>query len=180
MMKINRLFLLLRTLFALACGILLLIFPSTSASTLGYIAAGAIVLSGILQGVFSLLRKKASDKPHGFAQGLLLFCAGIFMLLRADLFGSLIPYLLAFVVLGYGCLGLEAALVLRREGSAKALPQLIAGAVIAVYAIMLLFIPFADRALNYIFIGIGFMLAGIASVIPGCLHLRKKETAHEA
>lgn len=180
MVKLKRLYFWLRTIFALACGILLLIFPSASASTLSYIAGGVIGLWGILQAVLSGLRKKANSKPHSFAQGVLLLSAGIFMLLRVDLFSLLIPDLLAFVVLGYGCLELEAALLLRRGGSAPLLPRLISGAVIAVYALLLLFIPFADPALNAVMIGLGFIMASVAGVIPWCLHLRKKEDAHES
>lgn len=179
MVKLKHLYFWLRTIFALACGILLLIFPSTSASTLSYIAGGVIGLLGVLQAALSCLRKKANSKPHSFAQGMFLLIAGIFMLLRVDLFSLLIPYLLAFVVLGYGCLELEAALLLCREGSAPVLPRLISGAVIAVYALLLLFIPFADPALNAVMIGIGFIMAAVAGVIPWCLSLRKKGEAHE-
>lgn len=180
MVKLKHLYFWLRTIFSLACGILLLIFPSTSASTLSYIAGGVIGLLGVLQAVLSCLRKKANSKPHSFAQGIFLLIAGIFMLLRVDLFSLLIPYLLAFVVLGYGCLELEAALLLRREGSAPVLPRLISGAVIAVYALLLLFIPFADPALNAVMIGIGFIMAAVAGVIPWCLSLRKKGATHES
>lgn len=173
----KRLIFVAKVLFALLCGILLVVFPSASAQTLIRITGAVILLFGAVQAVLSSFGKK--EKPHGLARAILLLCAGVFMLLRTDLFSSLIPHVLTFGVLGYGCLEIEDAWIRHRAKAGFSLPHLIAGGVITAYALILLLLPFADPALNSLFIGIGFLLAATASLVMIAMQLRKKDQPHE-
>lgn len=171
--KWSKLISLAKVIAIFTCGVLLIVFHSTSAENLGLVAGIAALAVGAAQiGLFFLpTRHKHLD------QGLVLLCAGLFTLLRPLMVHTLQPYLLSFVVLGAGCDLCQRGLLAYREQAFNARWQLISGAAVFVYAVLLLAAPFPDLPLHYIFIGIGYLLAGAAFVCTWILRRQKKPAA---
>lgn len=154
---------LIRVLLTLACGILLMIFPSTGARTLSTITGAAMACSGLALAAWSVLRKK--EGTCRMAQGLMMLFCGLFMLLHSEMFSILIPYLLALGTLGMGCMSLQEAFLEKRRGGSRVMWHLLSGGVTAAFAILLLLIPFADPALHYMLIGVALTVCAALSIL---------------
>lgn len=152
-------------------GILLLLLPNTSVKTFVYATAGVISLVGLLHTIGFLLRKH--PKTDGLSRGLLFLGAGVYMALTPEQIGTLLPTLLAFVVLASGCSLLQEALVRHRARDAKAAVLAGIGAAVLVWAVVLLINPFAAGAMQYRMTGIGLTAAGAAQLAVQ-LALKKK------
>lgn len=168
--KWNKLIALAKVAALLVCGVLLIVFHATSAETLTFVAGIAAMAVGAVQIALFFLptRQKHLD------QGLLLLCAGLFTFLRPLMVNTLQPYLLSFVVLGAGCDLCQRGLLAHREKVIGVRWHLIAGAVVFAYGVLLLAAPFPELPLHYIFIGIGYVLAGLAFVATWILRKHKK------
>lgn len=175
MLKKLHLNILLQIVFTLAGGVLLMIFPSAGTRTLSTIAGTVIALFGLLQAVLSCVRKK--EGRCRIAQGLAMVFAGLFMLLRTELFSALIPYLLSFAVLGLGCAGLQEAFLDRRKGGDRVMWHAAAGAISIVLGILLCVIPFADSALHTLLIGVALTVSAVLKVLACYVQLPKKQSA---
>lgn len=173
--KWNKLIALAKVAALLVCGVLLIVFHTTSAEVLTLVAAIAAMAVGAVQIALFFLptRQKRLD------QGLLLLCAGLFILLRPLMVNTLQPYLLAFVVLGVGGDLCQSGLLALREKAVCARWRLIAGAVVFVYGLLLLAAPFPELPLHYLFIGVGYVLAGLAYIAVWILRMRKKPAAEQ-
>lgn len=165
---------LVKTAALMVCGLLLILFPSTSAQTLSIIVGAICTALGVLHIILFFL----PTKQNRFAQGVVLLCAGLFLFMRPLLVDTLQPYLLAFVVLAAGSDLAQRGLLNRREGKSVGVrEQLIAGVIVFVYGAVLMAAPFPELPLHYLFIGIGYLAAGIAFVVTWILCKRKEKPA---
>ena len=174
-MKLKKLAAAAKTLLMTSGGVLLLIFPSTSAQTLSYIAGGLLALWGAGQVLLFFARR--SVESERFSQGALVMLFGLYMLLRPALFGQMIPALLTFVMLSFALRGVQTGLRLRQEESPHARERLIAGAVLAALAVALLCVPFASAAVGYVLIGVGYVLCGASEAALWLMSHRKRPQA---
>lgn len=96
-------------------GIILLIFPQTTAATLGYVLGGILILMGIGY-IISYFTTDMTTTLFGYdlVSGLALIGAGAFVCWRVDLVIGLIPILLGLCVLISGVSKLQRAIDLLR------------------------------------------------------------------
>jgi len=144
-------------------GLLLLLLPNTSIKTVVYAVAGIAIIVGLFHTITYLLRKNA--KNDGLSRGLLFLGAGIYMVLKPEQIGTLLPTLLAFVMLSAGCVLMQEALVRHRAKDAQAI--IVAGMALAVvvWAVVLLSNPFTAGAMQYRMTGIGLAAVGAAQLV---------------
>ena len=177
-MKLNKMIQVFKTVLLVACGVLLLVFPSTSADTLSYIAGGLMALYGAVNVLLFFSRREAEGSR--MAHGALTAVFGLYMVLRPALFGQLIPTLLTFVLLACALRSLQTGVKLKRMASPHAKVQLIVSGAVAAYALLLLAVPFSQLWVNYLFIGAGYVLSGVADLALWIVRHRKKKEKKEA
>ena len=146
-----------------AAGILLIIFPSTSAQTLSYVAGGVFAVWGLIAMVLFFLRQ--SGNPNGFSQGLFQVALGLFMVFRPELIGAIVPYMLAFVMLMGCCRQLQAAVRMQQAGSDKTMIAAILGAAETVLALLLIAQAFGAGKAAYILQGVGFVSVAVIDMV---------------
>ena len=144
-------------------GILLILFPSTSAQTLSYVAGGVFAVWGLITLVLFFLRQ--SGKPDGFAQGLFQIALGLFMVFRPELIGAIVPYMLAFVMLMGCCQQLQAAVRMHQAESSQAMIAAILGAAETVLALLLIAQAFGAGKAAYIVQGVGFVAVAVIDMV---------------
>ena len=171
-MKIGKIGPVLTAVIEAAAGVLLILFPSTSARTLSYAAGGVFAVWGLIVMVLFFLRQ--SGNPDGFAQGLFQMALGLFMVFRPELIGAIVPYMLAFVMLLGCCRQLQAAVRMRQAGSDKAVIAAILGAAETVLALLLIAQAFGTGKAAYIIQGVGFAMVAATDTVTR-LVLRRGE-----
>lgn len=162
-MKIGKIGPVLTAVIEAAAGILLILFPSTSAQTLGYVAGGVFAVWGLVTMVLFFLRQ--SGNPDGFAQGLFQLALGLFMVFRPELIGAIVPYMLAFVMLLGCCRQLQAAVRMQQAGSSKAMLAAILGAAETAVALLLIAQAFGAGKAAYIMQGVGFVAVAVIDMV---------------
>jgi len=121
------------------------------------------IVVGLFHSVSFLLRKNA--KTDGLTRGLLFLGVGVYMALRPEQMGTLLPTLLAFVVFSGGCTLLQEALVRHRAKDATAMIVAGMGLIIVVWTVLLLANIFPLGAMLYRMTGIGLAAVGAAQLI---------------
>ena len=162
-MKVGKIGPLLTALLALVGGVLLIIFPTTSAQTLSYIAGGVFAVWGLITMVLFFL--KQAGNPNGFANGLFFIALGLFMVFRPELIGVIVPYLLGFVMLMGCCLQLQEAVRMQKAGSGQALTVALLGAAETGWALLLIAQAFGAESLAYIMQGVGFIATAVIDLV---------------
>ena len=153
----------LTAIIEVVAGLLLIVFPSTSAQTLSYVAGGVFTVWGLITMVLFFLRQ--SGNSDGFAHGLFLLALGLFMVFRSELIGAIVPYMLAFVMLMGCCQQLQTAVRMKQAGSDKAMIAAILGAAEAVLALLLIAQAFGAGKAAYIVQGVGFVLVAAIDMV---------------
>ena len=162
-MKIGKIGPVLTAVIEAAAGILLIIFPTTSAQTLSYVAGGVFAGWGLITIVLFFLRQ--SGNPDGFAHGLFQMSLGLFMVFRPELIDAIVPYILAFVMLMGCCWQLQAAVRMRQAGSDKAAVAAILGAAETALALLLIAQAFGAGKAAYILQGVGFVAVAVIDMV---------------
>ena len=162
-MKIGKIGPVLTAVIEAVAGVLLILFPTASAQTLCYVAGGVFAVWGLITVVLFFLRQ--SGNPDGFAQGLFQLALGLFMVLRTELIGAIVPYMLAFVMLMGCCRQLQAAVRMRQAGSGKAMVAAILGAAETVVALLLIAQAFGAGKAAYIIQGVGFVAVAVIDLV---------------
>lgn len=177
-MKIGKIGPILTAVLAMIAGVLLIIFPSTSAKTLSYVAGIAFSVWGLVTMVLFFLRQ--TGNTNGFANGLFFVALGLFMIFRAELIGAIVPYMLGFVML-MGCfLQLQTSVRMQQHHSDKALIAALLGAGETVLALLLIAQAFGTGPLASIMQGVGFILTAAVDLVTRFLLKRKPKAPEPA
>lgn len=170
-MKFGKIGPVLTAIIAIAAGVLLIIFPTTSAQTLSHVAGGVFAVWGLITMVLFFLRQ--SGNPNGFANGLFFLALGLFMVFRSELIDAIVPYMLGFVML-MGCFQqLQEAVRLHQAGTGKPLAAAVLGAVETVWALLLIAQAFGTGSLAYIMQGAGFVVMALVDMVTRFFLKRK-------
>ena len=162
-MKIGKIGPVLTAVIEAVAGLLLILFPSTSAQTLSYVAGGVFAVWGLITMVLFFLRQ--SGNPNGFANGLFQLALGLFMVFRTELIGVIVPYMLGFVMLMGCCYQLQAAVRMQQAGSKQASVAAILGAAETVLAVLLVAQAFGAGKVAYIMQGVGFIAVAVIDMV---------------
>lgn len=155
-------------------GIVLIIYPETTAETICYVVG----IAGVVIGIFTILTYLFRDVEknyfrNDFVVGMVEVILGAFVLYKAALIIELIPCVLGMLVVFSGIGKLQNYIDLRQMKSQKGLPFLITAIVNMIFGILLVVNPFGGAALLYVLLGVGLLLSGITDTFA-TLYMAKK------
>lgn len=155
-------------------GLILLIFPDTTARTICYVAGGAIIALGVIT-IFSYMAREIRIRyyQNDFALGLLEVLAGIFFIWKSDLIISLIPFLFGFIVMISGFIKLQQALDIKMMGISSWYTILIVGIINVIFGLILLINPFEAAGVLFMLIGAGLLFSGISDIIINMIMIKR-------
>lgn len=147
-------------------GIILILFPDTTARTLCYIGGGAVVVVGVVTLIAYQFRElEIRYYRNDFVVGLIEVLLGLFCIYKANLLIALLPFILGIFVVISGFCKLQNGLDVKRMGHANWYVFVLLAIVNIVFGIILLWNPFAAATIMYIVIGIGLVFSGTTDLI---------------
>lgn len=154
-------------------GLILLIFPATTARTICYMVAGIAIVTGLVNLVVYFTRNITRNYyRNDFVTGLLLMVLGIFVIYRVDLVIALVPFIIGMCIIVSGLFKLQGALDVQRMGGNAAL--ILGVAVInVVIGILMMINPFESALLLYRLLGAGLLFSGMTD-LASTLYLSSK------
>ncbi|MGN1146780.1 MAG: HdeD family acid-resistance protein [Lachnospiraceae bacterium] len=155
-------------------GVILLLFPETTATTLCYAVGGAAIVIGVVSVCIYLFRDVSRNTyRNDFVSGLVSILLGIFIFYKVDLIISLIPFVLGIAVVVSGFLKLQDCIDVRRMGYGNGLALFILAIINVALGIVLVLNPFSTAILLFRIIGIGLIFSGISDLVT-TLYMSKK------
>lgn len=160
---------LFRAAATIVAGLVMVIFPSMTQSTIAYVLSVVLVLFGL----FRLLRyfhKTDRDGDGDLEYGSPVdFVVGVVFIVLAGLvakmFISIIPLVFGIFILICGVLKLEQGIALLRVKSNKAKPVMIIAAVTVAIGLFAAFNPFSVGRVLIVIIGAGLLFSGITDLV---------------
>lgn len=147
-------------------GLVLLLFPETSAKTLAY----AIGASAIVVGAFTVLTYLLRDVSRNyyrndFVSGMTAVIVGILILRKAEFVISVIPFVLGVLVVFSGMKKLQHFIDVKRMKAETGAAMLILALVNIVLGFLLIANPFAAAAMLFKVLGIGMIFSGVTDLL---------------
>ena len=98
-------------------GLIMLIFPATTAHTICYLLAGIAIVIGLVNLVVYFTRSITHNYyRNDFVTGLMLMILGFFVIYQVDLVISLVPFIIGLCIIVSGLFKLQGALDVQRMG----------------------------------------------------------------
>lgn len=156
----------LRSVIYCVLGIILILFPDTTARTLCYIGGGAIVVTGVVT-LITYLFRDVEDRYYrnDFVMGLIEVLLGLFAIYKAELLISLIPFILGIFVVISGFCKLQNGLDVKRMGYDNWYVFVLLAIVNVVFGIVLLWNPFTAATVMFVVIGAGLVFSGVTDLV---------------
>ena len=168
-------------------GLILVIFPTTTAYTICYMIAGIAIVIGLVNLVVYFTRNITRNYyRNDFVTGLLMVVLGIFVIYKADLVIALVPFIIGLCIIVSGLFKLQGALDVQRMGGNSVL--ILAVAIInVVVGILMVINPFKSAILLYRLSGAGLLFSGLTDMastlyLSSRMHsyMKKMDEAEEA
>jgi len=155
-------------------GLILLIFPETTAKTLAY----AIGVSAILVGAFTVVSYLFRDVSRNyyrndFVSGMTAIIVGILILMGTEFVISIIPFVLGVLILFSGILKLQHLIDVRRMHYGNGLAFFILAFVNIALGILLIADPFGAVTVLFRLLGAGLVFSGITDALSALYMSRK-------
>ena len=147
-------------------GLVLTIWPDTSAKTLCYVIAGVVIAVGIGY-VIQYIRKDVAKDFYrkDLVYGLFAITLGIIGLVKVEMVESIIPVVLGIFVLFSGISKLQNAFDMYRLKQSNWLVILIIAVLNVIFAIILITEPVWVVGMLFRLIGIGLLFSGITDLV---------------
>lgn len=154
-------------------GLILLIFPATTARTICYLIAGIAIVIGLVNLVVYFTRNITRNYyRNDFVTGLMLMVLGIFVIYKVDLVIALVPFIIGLCIIVSGLFKLQGALDVQRMGG-NAVLILGLAVVNVVIGILMVINPFDSAMLLYRLLGAGLLFSGLTD-LASTLYLSSK------
>lgn len=168
-------------------GLILVIFPATTARTICYMIAGIAIVVGLVNLVVYFTRNITRNYyRNDFVMGLLMVVLGIFVIYKADLVIALVPFIIGLCIVISGLFKLQGALDVQRMGGNSVVILGIA-IVNVVVGILMVINPFESAILLYRLLGAGLLFSGLTDMastlyLSGKMHsyMKKMDEAEDA
>lgn len=145
-------------------GLVLLIFPATTAHTICYLIAGIAIVIGLVNLVVYFTRNITRNYyRNDFVTGLMLIVLGIFMIYKAELVIALVPFIIGLCIIVSGLFKLQGALDVQRMGG-NAVLILGLAVVNVVIGILMVINPFESAMLLHCLLGAGLLFSGLTDM----------------
>lgn len=147
-------------------GVILLLFPETTATTLCYAVGGGAIVVGVSTVLVYLFRDVTKNAyRNDFVSGLVAVLVGVFILCKVELFISLVPFLLGIAVTVSGFIKLQNCVDMRRMGYGNGLTFFILSFVNILFGILLLADPFQTVIVLFRAMGVGLIFSGVSDLM---------------
>lgn len=168
-------------------GLVLVIFPATTARTICYMIAGIAIVVGLVNLVVYFTRNITRNYyRNDFVMGLLMVVLGIFVIYKADLVIALVPFIIGLCIVISGLFKLQGALDVQRMGGSSVVILGIA-IVNVVIGILMVINPFESAILLQRLLGVGLLFSGLTDMastlyLSGKMHsyMKKMDEAEDA
>ena len=168
-------------------GLILVIFPATTARTICYMIAGIAIVIGLVNLVVYFTRNITRNYyRNDFVTGLLMVILGFFVIYQADLIIALVPFIIGLCIIISGLFKLQGALDVQRMGGNSVVILGIA-IVNIVVGILMVINPFESAILLYRLLGAGLLFSGLTDMastlyLSGKMHsyMKKMDEAGDA
>lgn len=155
-------------------GVILLIFPETTATTLCYGLGGATVTVGVFVVAAYLFRDvRRNAYSNDFVGGLVSILLGLFIIYKVELIISLIPFILGIAVIVSGFIKLQSCIDVRRMGYGNGLALFLLALVNMVLGVVLVLNPFDTAIVLFRIIGVGLIFSGVSDLVTSLYMARK-------
>lgn len=158
----------------LLVGILMCVWPVGTAGVMCVIAGAALAVSGVLKAAAYFKKKE-----YGFMQRTDFTAAGLQMMIgsllafRADVFISVVPFILGMMILVNSVFQMQIALELHAAKYGAWWHYLAVSLGCGILALIMMFDPFGSYRLVAVFMGLAFLVDGAADLWTA-LYLKKK------
>lgn len=164
-------------------GIVLIIFPQTTARTIGYAFACILILLG-LRCIFKYMMRdiKVAFYHYDLVTAAVLILASVYVFINVDAVVAFIPFILGIFVTISGVIKLQNALDLWRLKNGGSVMVFMLAVVNVIFGIVLMVNPFGAMATFIRIIGIGLIYSGVTDLITIlCISgkLKKYENAND-
>lgn len=165
---------LLSSLLYVLIGVVLLLFPDTTARTLGYLVGSISLIAGAVSMICYLLREAHQNYyRNDFLYGLVGIVIGCFIFYKVDLIISLIPFILGLLVVVSGCSKLQDVIDMKRMKYGNWMIMLAVAVVNVIFGIVMLRNPFSTAAILLQVIGAGLIFSGLSDIFVVVFFARK-------
>ena len=164
---------LLSAVLYLVLGLILVLFPATTARMICYMIAGIAIIIGLVNLVVYFTRNITKNYyRNDFVMGLLMILLGIFVIYKVDLIIALVPFIIGLCIVVSGLFKFQGALDMQRMGGNAAL--ILALAVVnVVIGVLMVINPFDSALLLYRLLGAGLLFSGLTDLVSN-LYLSRK------
>lgn len=157
---------LLLAAFDILLGTVVLIFPETTARTLGYLVGVVLILAGAVSMICYLLRDAHQNYYHNdFLSGLVEIALGCLVLYKVDWIISIVPFIMGLLVLISGCSKLQDVIDMKRMGYGSWTGMLILAIVNVALGVVLMANPFEAAALLFRLMGLALIFSGVTDCV---------------
>lgn len=147
-------------------GLVLILVPGLTMTTLVRIGAGALIATGIFDLLRYVFHKESDGKLNNrLVTGVILTIAGGILMSKPTLVINLVPTILGIALMIEGLVKLQRAIDLFRMKYTKWLSVLLVAAISLAIGILVLTNPFNTARTLVVIIGIGLVFAGLTGVI---------------
>ncbi|MDE7224466.1 MAG: DUF308 domain-containing protein [Acetatifactor sp.] len=168
-------------------GLVLVIFPATTAHTICYMIAGIAIVVGLVNLVVYFTRNITRNYyRNDFVMGLMMVVLGIFVIYKADLVIALVPFIIGLCIIVSGLFKLQGALDVQRMGG-NSVVILGLAIVNVVIGILMVINPFESTLLLCRLLGVGLLFSGLTDMmstlyLSGKMHhyMKKMDEAEDA
>ena len=145
----------------IVAGVLLVMYPSASADVICNIIGYALVLSGIVNiATYFMLDLKDSLFRNDFVIGIVLSLLGVLVIVEKDAFQTLIPFVLAIIIVASGFAKLQNAIDMMRLKVNKSWIQFVLALISIVFGLVIMFGKINGNDVLFTVIGVGLIYSG--------------------
>lgn len=166
---------LIRILFAIVIGLVLVIWPNTAASYIVLTLGVAFLIPGIIS-LFSYFGRKKSEEsasPHFPIEGIGSLLFGLWLIIMPEFFADVLMFLLGFILIMGGVQQIASLSMARRwmpvPGAFYLIPSLI-----LIAGVIALFNPTGVRNTAFIIIGISSLVYSLSELINWFKFMRRR------
>lgn len=154
------------SLLYIVLGLVLILVPGLTMTTLVRIGAGALIATGAFDLLRYVFHKETDGKLNNrLVTGVILVIAGGFLMSRPTLVINLVPVILGIALMIEGLVKLQRAIDLARMKYTKWLSVLLVAIISLSIGILVLTNPFNTARTLVVIIGIGLVFAGLTGII---------------
>ena len=150
-------------------GLILIVAPGTTARTICYLGGGALIVMGIVSLINYFMHQEVTvSYSENLIMGIAELIIGLFIVVKADLVISIIPFLLGVFVTVSGIGKLQNALAFHRMSNENNTVLVVIAVLNIILGVVLMWNPFTAATVAFVVIGIGLVYSGVTDLISTC------------